>query len=267
MPTLLEAQQEMRGSLLNGDYRAMATMLSEGISLDTINIYRNTFLMSLTKALRLSYPVIERLVGNEFFDATAQHYVVERPPVIAHLDKYGGAFAEFLQNFEPAATLPYLADVAKLEWAITCALHAPDENPLDLQALAVVSPEDQGRVCFIGHPSIQLLHLDYPADHIWQAVIDGDDDVLRSVNLSDGDVRLLVERRETDVKFIRLERQHWRFAEALFIGSPIHVALSEAGNIDASAAIAEHLACGRFISFSLAPLETQLPSITQSLEA
>jgi hypothetical protein len=260
MPTLLEAQREMRGSLLNGDYRAMGTMLSEGVSPDTINIYRNTFLMSLTKALRLSYPVIERLVGDEFFEATAQRYVIERPPEIAHLDRYGGAFAKFLLNFDPVAALPYLADVAKLEWAITCALHAPDESPLDLQKLSVVSPEDQGSIRFIGHPSIRLLHLDYPADSIWRAVIDGDDNALRSVNLSDGDVRLLVERRAKGVEFIRLERRHWRFAEKLLSGSPIQAALSEAEDIDASAAIAEHLACGRFISFSLVPLETRLPS-------
>ena len=71
MPTLLEAQQAMRVSLLNGDYEAMAAMLAQGVSPDTINIYRNTFLLSLTKALRLTYPVVQRLVGDEF---------LKRPP-------------------------------------------------------------------------------------------------------------------------------------------------------------------------------------------
>lgn len=58
MLTLLETQQAMRVSLLNGDYEAMAAMLAQGVSPDTINIYRNTFLLSLTKALRLTYPVV-----------------------------------------------------------------------------------------------------------------------------------------------------------------------------------------------------------------
>ena len=61
----------------------------------------------------------------------------------------------------------------------------------------MIPSEDQERVYFARHPSIQLLHLDYPADYIWQAVINGDDGSLRSINLSDGKIRLLVERRET----------------------------------------------------------------------
>jgi hypothetical protein len=261
MPTLHEAQQAMRVSLVDGDDRAMAALLSEQVSPDTINIYRNTFLLSLTKALRLSYPVVLRLVGEEFFEATAQRFVIEQPPCVAHLDQYGDAFPEFLQSFEPSASLPYLADVARLEWSISCALHAPDKNPLDLRELALISPEDQGRVCFVGHPSVQLLHLDHPADYIWQAVIDGDDKALRSVDVSAGRVRLLVERRETGVEFTRLEREHWRFAERLLSGFPIQEALNDACNIDAPAAIAEHLASGRFISFVLRPHETSPHSI------
>jgi hypothetical protein len=261
MPTLLEVQQAMRGSLVDGDDRAMTAMLADHVSPDTINIYRNTFLLSLTKALRLSYPVVLRLVGEEFFEAIAQRFVIDQPPCVAHLDQYGGAFAEFLQNFQAAAALPYLADVARLEWSISCALHAPDENPLDLLKLALISPEDQGRVCFVGHPSVQLLHLDYPADYIWQAVIDGDDQALRLVDVRAGPIQLLVERRETGVEFRRLEREHWRFAERLLSGSPIQAALNEACDIDASAVIAEHLASGRFISFVLTPHETSPHSI------
>jgi hypothetical protein len=261
MPSLLEAQQAMRISLVDGDNRAITAMLAEHVSPDTINIYRNTFLLSLTKALRLTYPIVQRLVGEEFFKATAQRFVIEQPPCIPHLDQYGGAFVEFLQNFEPAAALPYLADVARLEWSISCALHAPDEKPLDPQELAVISSDDHGRVCFVGHPSIRLLKLDYPADYIWQAIMDGDDDALRSINLNDGKVRLLVERRETGVEFTRLERTRWRLAEQLLSGSSIQVALDEAGDIDASAAIAEHLASGRFTSFVLTLHETSLHSI------
>ena len=77
MPTLLEAQQAMRSSLVDGDDRAMTAMLAEHVSPDTIDIYRNTFLLSLTKALRLTYPVVQRLVGEEFFEATAQRFVTE----------------------------------------------------------------------------------------------------------------------------------------------------------------------------------------------
>jgi len=154
MPTLLELQQTMRGSLVQGDHRPMASLLSEFVATDRLDIYRNTILASLTKALRLCYPAVLRLVGEEFFEAAVQLFITQHPPETACLDQYGGDLPEFLRYFQPAASLPYLADVARLEWSISSALHAPDAEPLDLSKLASVSPDDRYRVRLAVHPSV-----------------------------------------------------------------------------------------------------------------
>ena len=131
MPTLLETQRAMRASLVDSDDAAAAAMLAADVNADRLNIYRNTFITGVTKALRLTYPAVHRLVGADFFEGAAAQFIAQHPPRTAYLDEYGVEFPDFLQNFQPAASLVYLADVARLEWAVSRAIHAADVEPLD----------------------------------------------------------------------------------------------------------------------------------------
>src|SRR5262249_30349874 len=138
MPSLLEVQQAIRVSLVeHNDLQAAACIVGDGLAPeDRLAIYRNTFVSNSVSALRLSYPAVYRLVGGEFFEGAAHIFVHERPPVGAYLDEYGAAFPEFLARFPPAASLVYLPDVARLEWAVNRALHAADVEPLEMADLA-----------------------------------------------------------------------------------------------------------------------------------
>src|SRR5260370_27703804 len=194
MPTLLEMQAAMRQRRVHRDSAAASAMLSAQVRAERLDIYRNTFLLTLTKALRLCFPVVQKLVGDEFFEGAAQVFIAETPPRVAWLDQYGAEFPDFLRAFGPAASVPYLGDVAKLEWAVNCALHAADPEPLDAARLASVAPEDQGRIPLLANPSIALVQLRYPADTIWRAVLAGGDDALRKIDLDCGPLHVLVER-------------------------------------------------------------------------
>ena len=253
MPTLLEVQQAMHRSLVAGDDATMTKLLADPTAADRINIYRNTFRSGLTKALQLCFPVVRRLVGTEFFEDAAQQFVTQYPSREAYLNHYGADFPEFLRRFPSAASLRYLADVASLEWTVNSALHAVDAEPLDLQKLAPLSPDEQGRLCLVGHPSVRLLRLVYPADAIWRAILADDDRELSAIDLDAGRVYLLIERRENGVQVIRLDELAWRFAERLFAGEPIELALDASVGFDASVALADHFSSGRFVSFELAP--------------
>ena len=215
---------------------------------------------TVTKALRLTYPAVHRFVGAEFFEGAAAPFIQQHPPRTAYFDLYGEEFAEFLQSFPPAATLVYLADVARLEWAVSCAIHAEDFEPLDLARLAALSPEEQARVSFEPHPSVSLLRANTPADAIWRGVLNGDDAALHAVDLAAGPVHLLVERRGTSVEVSRLDEAAWHFAGALCKGCPLELALASASAPSADA-LAEHLSAGRFIGFRLVPAETMGPLI------
>jgi hypothetical protein len=252
-PSLLELQRAMRLSLVRREDRDTAAhVLADGIDpAARLGVYRNTFASVLTRALRLSYPAVERLVGAEFFEGAVRAFIEEQPPRSACLDDYGAGFADFLARFAPAASLEYLPDVARLEWAVNCALHAPDTEALDVAVLAALAEKDLARVRLTPHRSASLVHAGHPVDAIRRAVLDRDDAALAAIDPAAGPVWLLTHRTETGIEVSRLSERGWRFTEALFAGRPLHQALEEAPCAEVQALFAEHLAAGRFAGFSL----------------
>jgi hypothetical protein len=256
MLSLLELQTAMRSRLLDDASPAAAALFAAALtSADRLSIYRNTSRTALTNALRLNYPTVQRLVGEDFFAAAADIFITHEPPRTAWLDFYGAKFPEFLERFEPAASLPYLPDVARLERAVGRALHALDVAPLAPAELASVAEGDQARVCFEPHSAVSLVSSKYPVDTIWRAVLARDDAALAAIDLSSGKVWLLVERNANAIEVMRLDEPRWQFAEALFAGRPLLVALESIASAQAPRWLAEHLAAGHFGGFSLSGAE------------
>ena len=253
MPTLLEVQRAIRRSLLARDATAAdAFIVADGLAPNArLNVYRNTSIGALTTALRLSYPAIYRLVGAAFFEGAARIFIEKAPPRGAYLDEYGDGFPEFLAHFRPATSLQYLPGVARLEWAVSRALHALDAEAFDTSHLLAIDPADHGRIIFVPHPSVGLVQASYPVDAIWRAVLAQDDAAMAAVDLGSGPVWLMVQRFETGVDVSRLSEGEWRFAAELCAGRPLQAALDEVSGLDATAALAGHLAAGRFTGFRL----------------
>lgn len=254
-PCLHELQLALRRSIVEGDDGAAGLQIvGAGLApRERLAVYRNTFGLTLVRALRLSYPAVERLVGAEFFEAAARDFIAGAPPRSSCLDEFGSEFPGFLERFAPAAALPYLAEVARLEWAVSHALHAPDAAPLDLPALAAVTADAQARICFMPHPSLCLVACGFPADAIWRAVLDEDEAALAALDLSSGPAWLLVQRGPAGLEVLRLAEPGWHFVSALCAGQPLGAALAEHAGIDAPALLAELLAQGRLAGFELAP--------------
>jgi hypothetical protein len=132
-------------------------------------VYRNTVAAGLIEALAARFPVVERLVGEDFFLAMAQAYVTQEPPRSPLLFRYGGSFADFIAGFGPAAPLPYLRDMARLEYAQGLAYHAADREPLPPASFAAL---DRGRLADFRvelHPSVFIVGSSYPVMSIWLA--------------------------------------------------------------------------------------------------
>lgn len=258
MPTLLEVQRALYRSLVaRDDPPAIQYIVIDGLAPEArLSIYRNTLVGSLTTALRLSFPAVHRLVGAEFFESAARIFIEREPPEYAYLDLYGAKFPEFLEGFAPAASLAYLSEVARLEWAVARALHAPDMKPLGVARLASAPHSDHGYVCFVPHPSVSLIHADHPVDAIWRAVLAQDDSALAQIDINAGAVWLLAARSDEDVIVSRMNEPEWRFLSALISSRPLEEAIKAGGSIDVSAALAEHLAAGRFVGFELSDQES-----------
>lgn len=104
-------------------------------------VYRNTVMKGCIDALQANYPAITRLVGEEWFRAAAAVFARADPPRHPMLADYGAGFADFLAGFEPAAELPYLPAVARLDRFWSEAHIASDAEPLEAGALARLGPE------------------------------------------------------------------------------------------------------------------------------
>ena len=138
------------------------------------DVYRNNMMASLIAALESAFPAVRRLVGADFFKATAKIYIRRHPPRSPVLLLYGESFGDFLDGFAPAASVPYLGDVARLEWARLSAYHAADADPLSIGRLAAVPEAVLAATRFCLHPSLRLLRSRFPVASLWAATSGSD---------------------------------------------------------------------------------------------
>jgi hypothetical protein len=235
---LATIQHEFAAALLDADQpvpRAVTSHTS-GSPVRRFGVYRNNVVVSLVNALRARFPVIEKIVGEEFFAAMARLFVTAHPPRSPVLHHYGDEFPEFIEAFPPAADLIYLADVARLEAARTRAFHAADAHPADPREWARLGPEQLIRYRFALHPSMQIVCSRHPIVTIW--AMNSGEAGLRPID-DDGAEDALVTRPQHDVLMHRLPPGGARFLQALAAGRSLGEAAESAaagcGEFDAVA--------------------------------
>ena len=232
MPALHDTLQSMRTSLLNRDNTAEELISNSAFEpAQRLQLYRNNLVIGLTDALAAVYPIVKQLVGEDFFRVTCREFIPMHPPRQAALHEFGKAFPEFIRYFEPASSLPYLADVAELEWAWHEVYHAADADRLDASQLQQVPQDQQAGLRFRLHPAVRLLKSEYPVDRIWQVnqeAYTGKD----VVNLDDGGVCLIVGRPRLEIFIQSIPEAEWEFLSTLGNGYTLDEALKTAINID-----------------------------------
>ncbi len=134
-------------------------------------VYRNNVLSSLIDALAQGFPVLQQLVGEEFFRAMAKMFVRAQPPRSRILAFYGQEFPAFVEAFAPAASLPYLADLARLEMLRIQAYHAADATTLAPQDIGAALADEAGlgELRWVLHPSVAVLRSRHAVVSLWGA--------------------------------------------------------------------------------------------------
>ena len=164
---LPELQRRFGTSLLGRE--AGIPVRSNGLSaVRRLQVYRNNMRINLTEALSAVYPVTRRLVGEEFFAAAGWSCIQAYPSHSGNIQDYGGAFPRFLASYGPASSLPYLSDVAALEWRRLETALAPPHRPLDVGALAKVPPQQQPGLHFRLQPTVRIFCSPHPVLSIWE---------------------------------------------------------------------------------------------------
>lgn len=217
-------------------------------------VHRNNVVGSLIDALAETFPVVQQLVGADFFRAMAGVFVRRAPPRSRVLAHYGQDFPSFIALFEPAQSLPYLADVARLEAARVRAHHAADAEPVSADAvgLALASGERMGELRAVCHPSVSTLASAHAVVSLW-AAHQGDGDV-ETVDV-DAPECAIVLRTGLDVLVLRAPDGAAAFVQGLLRGQgladAVACAVDVAPHFDLTAALSLLLAHGALTSLHL----------------
>ena len=188
-------------------------------------VYRNNVVTGLRKALASRFPVVEKLVGKEYFAAMALAFVREKPPHSPLLATYGDHFPSFIAAFEPARELPYLADVARLEAARTYAYHAADAASIGADRFAKLDSTAIGDIRIDVHPSTGVVRSPYPIVTVW-AMNGGEQELAPIGNWCSEDA--LVCRPHLEVQVRALPPGGAAFLLALAAGQPLGAAAEAA---------------------------------------
>lgn len=204
-------------------------------------VYRNNVMVSLIDALADTFPVVQALVGEEFFRAMARVFAQVSPPRSRLMVYYGDTFADFVASFPPAASVPYLADVARLEMARVRAYHAGDAVPAKPEALqmALADPEQLLSLRLHVHPSVQVIESPFAVVSLWAAHQGAL--CLTSVD-PDAAQAALVFRHGLDVDTLELSAGNAQFVNSLQTGQSLLEAAEAAASSDTEFDLSQALA-------------------------
>lgn len=231
--------------------------LLDGVILDgrlpanrLFQVYRNNFWIATEDALSGIYRVVKQLVGDGFFTFMVDHFIRNYPPRFGNMLQLGHDLPVFLCDFKPTEGLPYLADIARLEWAYHRVFHGRDASPFNMQTLATIPDRKIPKLHFELSPTSRLVHSPFPIFEIWrvnQPEYEGD----QTVDLDVGGDSVLVSRPGFVVELQKLEQADARFLQSLAIGSNLETAtkatLKRAQDFDLEQALGKYLSSGTLV--------------------
>jgi hypothetical protein len=168
MPQLRELQQTFAEAIVEGTYHAATTaMTANGLALRSVALYRRLIRNNYVQALKITYPVLSRFVGERYFGLVARGYFKKYPSTSGDLFLYGRHLPAFL-NVGPIP--PLLAELARLEWACHEVYQAADSPPLSQDQLQTLASADPSQVTFHLHVASRLLSFPFPVHRVWLAL-------------------------------------------------------------------------------------------------
>jgi hypothetical protein len=194
-------------------------------------IYRANVAANAVRALAAAYPIVCKLVGAEFFDGLARAYCREYPSDSGDLNRLGGQFADFVRAFPHTRSLPYLPDVARLEWLAHLAYYAADHAPADVSSLALIREDDYPRLALTLHPAVCILASNYPIFRIWEVHQDDYRGEI-AVDLDSGAEQVVVYRPQFRASVALLSGAESAFLDAIMQGRLLGNALEQASAKD-----------------------------------
>lgn len=183
-----------------------------------LNVYRNNIITSLSTVIVDSFPLLNKLVGEDFLRGMAREFIYQNPPQKGVLNHLGRGFDNFIANFKPAQSLPFLPDVARLEIAMNDAYYAPNNKALTFEELGNIPEDSLADVHLALSPHVTLIKSDFPLPEI-KAMCDATEDDIKP-DMEKG-ITLLVSRPDKKVNLREITDAEFDILSALQSGDTL----------------------------------------------
>lgn len=140
-----------------------------------LSVYGKGYGYRLIDALSENYPAVHTLLGDESFYQMTYDYMAAHPSHHFSLRYFGSELESFLGSYYKNS--PFMAEMARFEWALRHAFDACNTPTITLQDLQAIAVEQWGSLKFKFHPSLKRLDLEWNVPQLWSAVDQNSDPI------------------------------------------------------------------------------------------
>ena len=248
---MLEGFHDRFLDAVNGNVEALSPWCAGPRADAGLSVYRNTIAKGRADALAAQFPTVERVVGAAWLAAAANAHGAEHPPRTASLLSYGGDFADWLSQFPPAADMPFLSELARLDYLWSESHLAADAEPLQPDALAGMTPEAFGHHALTLHPATRFAGFGDSTPDLWRA-LQPPSEAPEALELGDAPQGLLITRPALETTTTVIGSGELAFLQACEAGHSLAdaavAAVTRQHDLDLSILFARQMTAGVFAS-------------------
>lgn len=252
MSALAQQQQRFLEGLFSPDIENAIkniAICADSMGVRGLKAYQSNGRALAERALLAAYPVLAQMLGAESFAALARALWHASPPQVGDMARWGNTLIDFVAASPQLADDPYLADVARVEWALHTCASAPDAE-LQPATLALLGSHDLDVLQLQLAPGTALLHSPWPAASL--VLAHGDE----GVTLAEAATLLRAGQAENALVWRQGYRPRLRHAlpdEALFVtallqGVSLEAAMDAAPQLDINAWLTDAVQSGLLLA-------------------
>ena len=134
-----------------------------------LNVYTNNFIENGIRALSITFPTVEGLIGEDSFRVLSRKFLRHEAKASFDWAEYGITMPTFIEDQEALETYPFLSEVAELDWTIHCVQRETDKK-FQPATFASLESGDTNALRFIAAPGLQTRNFWFPVAYLYQLI-------------------------------------------------------------------------------------------------